>query len=42
MLRVAVVFLGLVVIMSTPDEFATMLRDDIPKEAELMKSFGVK
>ena len=33
---------GLVVIMSTPDEFATMLRDDIPKEAELMKSFGVK
>jgi tripartite-type tricarboxylate transporter receptor subunit TctC len=33
---------GLVVVMSTPAEFAQMLREDIPKEAEIMKSFKGK
>ena len=31
--------LGLEVVMSSPAEFAKMLRDDIPREAEVFKSF---
>ena len=33
---------GLVVVMSTPEQFAQMLRDDIPQEAEARKGFQGK
>lgn len=33
---------GLLVVMNSPAEFAELLRSDIPKQAEIMKSIGTK